>query len=126
MFSAEITKAADGTLEFAHSILMVAGPDPEQCDGGVAAEEGCLRPQAQAIRPLDKSETDQVNAVFAEVTYHRKPDQICRELAVDPCMIERHAWDARELSDYFCGADRLTDNQRTDIRKLLTGLRSAE
>lgn len=124
VFSAEITRAADGTMAFGHSVLVLAGPDPEQCEDGVAAQEGCLRPKPQPSRTLSSQEAEQVSATFADLDYYIGPDPICRQLAIDPCVIERHSWDADELSDYICGADRLGDDQRNDIRQLLSQLRN--
>ena len=124
VFSAEISRDADGAMTFAHSILTVAGRDPTQCDGGVAAEQGCLRATAQATRLLSQQEADRVAAVFSNVKFHKNPDPICRELAVDPCLIERHSWGDTELSDYICGADRIGDEQKAQLRNLLTDLRS--
>ena len=123
VFSAEITREADGSMAFAHSVLVLAGPNPEQCENGVAAQEGCLRPKSQPTRTLSSQEADQVTAVFADVNFYKRPDSICRQLAVDPCVIERHSWDIEELSDYICGANRLNEEQGTDIRQLLSHLR---
>ncbi|WP_127748993.1 hypothetical protein [Parasedimentitalea marina] len=110
-------------MAFVHSVLVFSGPDPEQCEDGVAAQEGCLRPKPQPSRTLSSQEASQVSAVFADVDFYKDPDPICREIAIDPCVIERHSWDADELSDYICGADRLGEDQRTDIRELLSSLR---
>ena len=123
VFSAEITRATDGTMTFDHSVLVLAGPDPEQCEDGVAAQEGCLRPKPQPTRTLSRQEADHVSSVFADVKYYKRPDSICRQLAIDPCVIERHSWDTEELSDYICGANRLNEDQGTDIRQLLSQLR---
>lgn len=123
VFSAEITHETDGTMVFAHSILVLAGPNPEQCEDGVAAQEGCLRPKPQPTRTLSSQEANQVIAVFAEMKFYKRPDRMCRQLAIDPCVIERHSWDTEELSNFICGANRLNDEQGTDIRQLLSQLR---
>lgn len=123
VFSAKITREADGTMAFDHSLLVLAGPDPEQCEDGVAAQEGCLKPKPQPSRTLSNQEADQVRATFANVDFYKRPDPICRQIAIDPCVIERHSWDTHELSDFVCGADRLGEDQRADIRELLSSLR---
>ena len=122
--SAKITRNADGTMAFSHALLALAGTDPEQCDGGVATDDGCLRPNDQPPRQLSPQEADQVTAVFAQTTYHRRPDPLCREYGIDPCMIERHVWDGKELSDFLCGSDRLTGEHDTRMRDLLIDLKS--
>jgi len=124
VFSAEISRQPDGTMAFKHSVLALAGPDPEKCEDGVAAEGGCFRPKALPSRPLNSQETDRVSTIFADVDYHRSPDRICRQIAFDPCMIERHTWDTKALSDYICGNDRLSNEKSTEISKLLSDLRA--
>ena len=85
-----------------------------------------MRPEAVAPRTLSNKESELITDAFSDVNYHKRPDRICRQLAIDPCLIERHAWDAKELSDYVCGADRLSDGQRSEIRNLLANLQSGE
>lgn len=123
-YSANIVHLADGTLGFSHSVLVLAGTDPEQCEGGTATNEGCFRPEEQPQRQLSQIEADQVAAVFAQTTYHKSPDPICREYGIDPCMIERHAWDGEELSDYICASNRLSAEQDAKLQDLLIDLQS--
>lgn len=124
VFSAEISRKADGSMTFAHTMLAPDGNDPSQCEDGVANDTACFRPKAQPDRTLNRQEAERVTSVFSSVDYFSRPDPLCRELAVDPCVIERHAWDGRELSDYFCGSDRLSDDQAREIRALLADLKA--
>ena len=124
VFSAEIQRQSDGTMTFSHSTLQLDGPDPEQCEGenAVAHFEGCFRPVVQPTRSLAPDEIDQIVTLFSEIKYNRKPDPVCRELAIDPCMIEKHSWDKDELRDYICGANRISKEHKTEIHKLLSYL----
>ncbi len=123
VFSAKITRGIDGAMEFSHSVLALVGPNPEKCEDGFPAEQGCFHPKSQPSRMLAQQEADRVSSVFADVNYHKQPDKICRQIAIDPCMIERHAWDDNALSNYVCGSDRLSEEQSTAIRTLLIDLR---
>jgi hypothetical protein len=120
--SAKITRGSDGTLAFTHAVLALAGTDPNNCDDGFAADEGCFHPVDRPERLLTQLETDRVAAVFAQTTYHKRPDQMCREYGIDPCMIERHNWDGAEISDFICANDRLSAEHDTKMRDLLIDL----
>ena len=122
VFSSQITRTDEGSMIFAASILVLAGPDPTDCEDGVAAQEGCFRPKVLPPRTLQATEASEVEAVFSKVNFHRNPMKICREIAVDPCLIDKHAWDGEELSDYVCGRDRLGEEQSTALRQLLSDL----
>jgi len=124
VYSAEIAQKADGAMIFSHSSLVVAGQNPEQCDDGFPAEEGCMKPKDQPTRTLNQEERDRVNSVFSSVSYYKKPDPICRELAIDPCRIETHSWDSKGLSDYFCGGNRISEEQGAIMQKLLADLQA--
>ena len=63
--------------------------------------------------------------MFADVTYNPQPDRRCRDMAIDPCLIERHAWDSDAFTSFICGSNRLAAPQRTLLRSLLSSLRDA-
>ncbi len=123
VFAAEITRAPDGVMSFAHSVLVKTGPDPEDCADGVAVQAGCFAAHAKPSRVLSPQEAGNVEAAFADFQYHKDPDSICQELAVDPCVIEQHVWDGVAFNDYICGVNRVSDEQRASIRNLLSVLR---
>jgi len=78
-------------MAYGHSVLVLSDPDPEQCEDGVAAQEGCLRPKPQPSRTLNSQRASQVSADFADVDFYKKPETICRQLAIDPCVIDEHS-----------------------------------
>ena len=123
VFSAEIVRAPGGEMSFAHSVLIKTGSDPESCTDGVALQAGCFEPQPQATRVLKEQETSLVEATFSKLSFHANPDSICDDLAVDPCVIEKHVWGADAYTDYICGVNRLPDDQIDNIRALLGALR---
>lgn len=122
VFSSQITRTDEGAMMFASSILALAGPDPTDCEDGVAAQEGCFRSKVLPPRTLRAAEANKVEAIFSKISYHRNPEKICREIAFDPCLIDKHAWDGEELSDYLCGRDRLGEEQSIALRELLSDL----
>ncbi|OSQ51351.1 hypothetical protein [Marivita geojedonensis] len=124
VFSAGLTRGLEGGMRFSHSNLVLVSDDPSQCDNGISGELGCYEPEAQPDRQLTRQEATRVSEVFAKVDYFKRPDPICKDLAIDPCVIERHAWDGDEYSDYLCGADRLSDDESSEIHKLLSDLKS--
>lgn len=89
-FSAKISRTDEGTMILASSILALAGPDPTDCEDGVAAKEGCFRSEILPPKTLQASEVSEVEAVF-EGQFSPEPNENCRDIADDPCRIGKHA-----------------------------------
>jgi hypothetical protein len=122
LFSANITRAQDGTMTFAHSTLERVGTDNSQCGDTFEGYDGCYAPKSKPTRTLSPKEALKVGAVFSEVSFFKRPDPICREVGIDPCNIERHTWDGSEKNNFICGADRLSVMQAQDLRNLFFDL----
>jgi len=124
LFSAQVTRAADGTMTLASEGLALAGPDPEDCEDGVPDQRGSFMPEPLGKRSLSGAEVADVTAVFTKVSFHKNPDPICRELGIDPCVIRTHVWDDLGLSDFICGSNRVSVDQAKALAGLLGRLAS--
>lgn len=122
VFSASIFVNADGSHLLNLSVLREGIAGLDTCIGTVVIP--CATATHLEERTLTDDEVTAVAAAFSAVRVDDEADPICRTVAIDPCVIDKFAWDSFVVTDFECGVPRLRPDQADEIISLLEQLRS--
>lgn len=106
------------------TVLVEGTPGDPDCipDAMPAPPAACVKTMQLPERALTDEEVGRVRQVFASITLEPQRNPDCGTVAIEPCLIERFAWDTFAVTDFACGAPRLPPDQAARLDALMQSL----
>ncbi len=130
VFSANITVNENQAYVLNMSILEEGDPETDVCLNGELILEGefseseCIKETPLEERLLTSEEIELVKSRFDNIEVFSIPDDICNEIAFDPCLINEFEWDLFLANDFLCSSPRITSSDSSTIIRTLELLRN--
>ncbi len=119
-----LSKVDGGVMRSALVIVEGTAGDPACLDDVMTVPQvACAKEIPLPDRLLTADETARLGTAFAAITREQQPHPDCARVTFQPCLLDEYSWDGSAITDFECGAPRLTLDESAALIAVLDSFR---